>query len=133
MLSAGYRMIVIIGMWLAVGISLFSMGIYGAETGHDIGRLFILTILITTVATLVLAGALPGLSFESSEQEKAKRRSDDKLSLLMELMDEDERFAFKEVLKQRMLDPGIDDGELASGIELLDALEQQNSKYQHSR
>jgi hypothetical protein len=132
MLSAGHRMAVIIGMWVAVGIGLFSVGIYGAETGRDVGWLFVLTILATMFTTIILSGAVPGFSFRSPTQEKAKRQSDSKLALLLELMDEDERTAFKEALKQQAL-KSESDGELSYDVELLEVIEQEDaaSRRQH--
>jgi hypothetical protein len=57
---------------------------------------------------------------------KNKRQSggSDKLSLLMELMDEDERQAFKATLKQRVLDDTRlnADGELSYGTDTLESL-----------
>jgi hypothetical protein len=126
MLSAGHRMAVIIGMWVAVGIGLFSVGIYGAETGRDVGWLFVLTILATMFTTIILSGAVPGFSFRSLTQEKAKRQSDSKLALLLKLMDEDERMAFKEALKQQAL-KSESDGELPYDVELLEAIEQEEA------
>jgi hypothetical protein len=123
MLSAGHRMAVIIGMWIGVGIGLFSVGIYGAETGRDVGWLFALVVLISVFTTLILSGALPGFSFRPPGQEKAKRQSDRKLALLLELMDEDERKAFKEALKQQVLESGSD-GELPYDAGLLEMLDQ---------
>jgi hypothetical protein len=132
MLSAGHRMGVIIGMWVAVGIALFSVGIYGAETGRDVGWLFVLTILATMFTTIILSGALPVFSFRSPGHEKAKRQLDDKLALLLELMDEDERLAFKEALKQRVL-ASESDGELPYGVGLLETLEQKDGASRRSR
>ena len=88
MLSAGHRMSVLIGMWVAVGLGFFAMGIYGAETGRDVGWIFVLTLLAALFTTIVLSGALPGVFFGAPGQEKTKRRQDDKLALLLELMDE---------------------------------------------
>lgn len=132
MLSAGHRMSVLIGMWVAVGLGFFAMGIYGAETGRDVGWIFVLTLLAALFTTIVLSGALPGVFFGAPGQEKTKRRQDDKLALLLELMDENERMAFKEALKQRVLDDESD-GELPYDAELLEALEQEQAASRRSR
>ena len=124
MLSAGHRMAVIIGMWVAVRIGLWGVGIYGAQTGRDVGWLFALAILLPVFTTIILSGALPGFSFRPPGQKKAKHHPDDKLALLLELMDEDERMAFKEALKQRVLGRESD-GELPYDVGLLDAIEQE--------
>ena len=132
MLSAGHRMAVIIGMWIAVGIAFFGVGVYGAQTGRDVGWLFILAILLPAITTIILSGALPGFSFRTPGQEKAKRHADDKLTLLLELMDEDERLAFKEALKRRVLE-SESDGELRYGAELLEALDQEEAASRRPR
>jgi hypothetical protein len=132
MLSASQRMAVIIGMWVAVGIGLLSVGIYGAETGRDVGWLFASVVLISVFTTIILSGALPGFSFRSPGQEKAKRQSDRKLALLLELMDEGEREAFKEALKQRVLESGSD-GELPYDVGLLERLDQDGATSRRSR
>jgi hypothetical protein len=124
MLSAGHRMGVIIGMWIAEGIGLFGIAIYGAQTGRDVGWLFVVAILLPVFTTIILSGAVPGFSFRPTGQEKAKHHPDDKLALLLELMDEDERIAFKESLKQRVLG-SEGDGELPYDVGLLDAIEQE--------
>jgi hypothetical protein len=132
MLSAGHRMSVLIGMWVAVGLGFFALGIYGAETGRDVGWLFVVTLLATLFTTIVMAGALPGVLFGEPGQEKTKRHRDDKLALLLELMDDDERRAFKDALKQRVLD-GEGDGELPYDAELLEALEREQTASRRSR
>jgi len=132
MLSPGHRMSVLIGMWVAVGLSFFALGIYGAETGRDVGWLFVVTLLATLFTTIVLSGALPGIFIGAPGQEKTKRHRDDKLALLLELMDDDERAAFKETLKQQVL-AGESDGELPYDAELLEALEQEQTASRRSR
>ena len=60
---------------------------------------------------------------EVPTSDKAKRQSGDTLALLLELMDDEEREAFKEALKQRTLDNiGYDDGELPYSNETLASL-----------
>lgn len=60
---------------------------------------------------------------ETVSPDKAKRQSGDKLALLLELMDDDERAAFKETLKKRTLDNmGYDDGELPYSSDTLASL-----------
>lgn len=70
--------------------------------------------------------------------EKSKRggqtRYDDKLALLMDLMDEDERAAFKEALKQRVLhDAHYDDGELPFASNTLESLMVEETHRKNSR
>jgi hypothetical protein len=119
-------------MWVAVGIGFFALGVYGAETGRDVGWLFVVTLLTALFTTIVLSGALPGVFIGAAGQEKTKRHQDDKLALLLELMDNDERRAFTEALKQRVLE-GESDGELPYDAELLEALEQEPAASRRSR
>lgn len=130
MLSTGQRTAVIIGMWFAVAIGLFAIGIYGSESGRDVGLLFVVTLLFTVVATGILAGAMPGFFSKSRDEEKAKRDRDSSLDLLLGMMNEDERLAFKESLKQRVLE-NVADGELASGEEVLAALDEEAVHHHH--
>lgn len=61
----------------------------------------------------------------STEKNKREGRShhEDKLALLLDLMDEDERVAFKETLKQQVLDDAhYDDGELPYSGDSLESL-----------
>lgn len=60
---------------------------------------------------------------EGEYTEKGKRQTGDKLTLLLEMMDDDEREAFKEALKRRALeDAGYSDGELPFAGETLESL-----------
>jgi len=85
------------------------------------------TLLIWGIPEFLKLYHLKILSQAGQSPEKGKRggqsRYDDKLTLLMDLMDEDEREAFKEALKQRVLDDGrYDDGELPYGSNTLESL-----------
>ncbi len=53
-------------------------------------------------------------------QEKAKRTAHDKYELLMQLMDDDEREAYKQLLKQQYLGKVNADGELPFNAELFE-------------
>ena len=79
---------------------------------------------------------------ETGSQEKAKRDGhsghSEKLSLLLELMDEDEREAFKEMLRQQVLRESddydsVDDGELPAAAATLAALLDDDSYNQSLR
>ena len=97
----------------------------------DMGPLAVAAMLAAIVAMFLIWGlpevtkiytARAGLQTGVSP-EKNKRQSGDKLALLMELMDEDERAAFKSTLKQRLLDSAdYADGELPYSGETLAAL-----------
>jgi hypothetical protein len=72
-----------------------------------------------------------------ADYEKAKRQPGDtntKLALLLELMDEDEREAFKETLKRRVLDDMTSgDGELLADAATLESLLSDQSAHQYHR
>jgi hypothetical protein len=99
----------------------------------DVTALVIVPLIIALIGTFLLWG-LPEipknnqmLDRQSDEGEgKAKRQQGDKLALLMEMMDEDERQAFKAALQQRLLQESgnmaYDDGELPYGAETLESL-----------
>ena len=73
---------------------------------------------------------------ESTEKNKREGRSryDDKLALLMEIMDEDERAAFKEALKQQVLDDAhYHDGELPYNSDSLESLMVDETRRKNSR
>ena len=73
-------------------------------------------------------------TLQKTEQEKPKRNADDNLALLLDLMDEDERQAFKAKLEQRILDniSNSADGELPAGAGSLEMLMQEDQdEYRH--
>jgi hypothetical protein len=80
--------------------------------------------LFSTAAIWTSEGAGKNASQRITETpEKAKRRGgtpDSRMALLMEMMNEDEREAFKETLKRRILDEaaygGMNDGELPESL-----------------
>src|SRR5690606_23422538 len=93
----------------------------------DVVPLFLVVMVIAAVTSLayMLLPVLTARRVEAPAVEKSKRGGDDRLSTLLALMDEDERQAFKETLKQRMLDslaqPAAD-GELPYDSNTLEAL-----------
>ena len=104
-----------------------------APSWFDITPLVVLAVLGSIWATILIWGIPEFIKLYnyrvatqgdvSQSQGKAKRQGRDKLDLLMELMDEDEREAFKETLKRRVLeDMGVDDGELPYAAETLESL-----------
>lgn len=116
-------------IWIATAIICFGIAIYGAVTTYDVKVLFALCMMIAIAATgavwtLPIFEERSGTADLTPEQDKAKRQPADKLALLMELMDEAEREAFKEALKQRVLEEAgsRSDGELPYDLETLEAL-----------
>jgi hypothetical protein len=117
--SASQRAGATAAVWFGTAITCFAVGIYGAESQNDVGWLFVLLTVIASVLTLLL-WAFPAIAENYASREKAKRQPDERLALLKELLDEDELAAFKEVLKQRMLDSAVrGDGELPYDAEAL--------------
>ena len=113
-------------IWIGTGIIAFGIGVYGAASGADVRALFVVVMLLAAVASLA-AWFMPIVAARQFAQplaEKSKRGGDDKLALLLSLMDDDERVAFKEALKQRLLDNAAapSDGELPYDADSLAAL-----------
>lgn len=107
-----------------------------------LGAMF--TALVATFAIWVIAEAVKkpaprkssrDISDDLRAAEKAKRQPGDRLSLLLELMDEDERQAFKETLKQRIMDDMRfnDEGELDYHTTLEDLLDEDSFGQQRRR
>ncbi|MBN1967624.1 MAG: hypothetical protein JW910_23410 [Anaerolineae bacterium] len=118
-------------IWIAVAVACFGIGIYGANSGRDVGVLFVISLVIAVVSTFMVWGfSLLDEWLNRSrrqaapEHDKAKRQGDDRLSLLLSLMDEDEVVAFKAALQQRLLDDvsAPHDGELPYDAQTLEAL-----------
>lgn len=122
-------------VWIAAAVGFFAIGIYGAISELDVAGLFIM-MMVAAMASTIMIWMLPifGNRSEHTEQTqqqepgKAKREGDDRLALLLSLMDDDEREAFKAALKQRVLADvggpvgGPDDGELPYDAESLETL-----------
>lgn len=113
----------IFGVWFGVAGVAIGLAIYGSETQASITLPLIFTVLIGMVTTLLIF-ALPYLAAMKLEQDKNKRQPADRLALLMELLDEDERAAFKEALQARALDDMRlgGDGELPADEQTLSEL-----------
>lgn len=109
------------GMWVALGAMVTALAA---------------TFFIWVLSEAVRKPAVnqPGQQRTASENDiaKAKRQPGDRLSMLLELMDEDEREAFKETLKQRLLDDMSlnDDGELGYRTTLEDLLDDDSLRRQ---
>ena len=101
---------------------------------------FAIPIIVAFLGTLIILGRetqLESRALQSSqaEQEKSKRQANEKLAMLMELMDEDERQAFKARLERQVLAEigTAGDGELPHGSETLESLMQEDEAEQHMR
>ena len=126
------KMIATIAMWvmgIVITVSAMSRDFLGTPIPEqNMVWLAIGPLVIAVVGTFML-WVIPELdnveTASKTEQStgKAKRQQGVKLSLLLELMDEDEREAFKQLLKRQMLEEsGYADGELPYGSETLESL-----------
>ena len=113
-----HKTIVTVSIWIAVGLIDFGVALSNIEQGNALGWPFMLPLVIALISTLFIwtvPTILEGrVNTAARSDQKPKRSSGDMMALLMELMDEDERAAFKQKLQQRLLrDVGyIDDGEI---------------------
>lgn len=121
-----WRMIATSVMWVALGIVSVMGIIFSSNLGDDAALIIGLPLSLALIGTIAiwLGPAIVEVQREKIRAqnglgvpdmtEKAKRGGLDKYSLLMQMMDEDEREAFKTALKQRMLDDAriTDDGEI---------------------
>lgn len=84
----------------------FSMGItsIGVAVSGKIGPAFFTPLLIAMLATFVFVSLPSILSAVRQQREKAKNQPQDRAALLLSLLNEDERAAFKAALQQRVLD-----------------------------
>ena len=123
------KMISTVAMWLLIGlISIFAIT-QGTANSGDTVPLVLGSLFFGLVGTFIIWVA-PDLAKNehrdeqsSSLSEKNKRRQGDKLSILLELMDEDERAAFKDGLKRQLMnDMRYDDGEQPYSGETLETL-----------
>ena len=108
----------IVAMWIAVAIIDFGVALSTIENNSPLGWPFVLPILVAFLGTMIIwTTQLPRERYRrqsTEDQGKAKRGTGDMMALLMELMDEDERAAFKQKLQARVLrDAGYgEDGEI---------------------
>jgi hypothetical protein len=125
-----------VAMWIAVAVTEFGISIYGAESGADIGTLLMVPFLMAVLLTFVLwvVPEIRGRRYRDAADdwtlEKAKRQPVDKMTLLLDLMDDDEREAFKETLKRRVL-AELDDSELPEDAATLESLLYDDRPQQH--
>ena len=116
------KVAVVIAIWIAVAIIGFGMAIYGSETGRSLLVYYLLPLLIALAGT-VLVWILPVNL--GTQTEKTKRQAGDRLELLLDLLDEDERAALRDTLRQRLADEVADgsDGELPYDADTLEAMQ----------
>jgi hypothetical protein len=111
---------VIAFVWAGAAIMCFSFAIYGAANDRGVESwVLAFPVLMATLLTSTIW--LNTILLESRDVlQKTKRQPSDKLALLKELLDDDELEAFKQALKQNLLEQS--DGELLADEETLKAL-----------
>lgn len=122
------------GLLATIWFSMALVGI-GIATGSDTPELLIIPITVALLLTVVMVLIPDIIGALATEREKAKRQPQNKLSLLMDLMDEDERAAFKQALMQRVLDDmtATSDSELPASDESLAGLLDRDREHAQSR
>ena len=139
------KMLSTLAIWAITGtISIFGIT-SNTNINSDLVWITILPLIIALIATFMIwvapelaraDNAAKATHLHIGDSEKAKRdasRSDEsRLSLLMEMMDDDEREAFKDTLKRRLLDDYRvnEDGELFADSATLESLmhDEQNQR-----
>lgn len=122
-----WKAVATVGIWLAITGIIISLMVTGAQAGWMVSMVALFVALAATAriwsgGETRSSGAFNAGARESLE--KLKRgggESDAKMRLLLEMMDDDERYAFKQAMKERMLRGGID-GELNYDANSLGAL-----------
>ena len=129
-------------MWIILGV----ISGFALDRPNDAVVLTLVPLLFALIGTFFIWVA-PELSKDDRDKvtnkaqdlyEKAKRRGQsagqDKLDLLVSLMDEDELAAFKATLRQQILDhAGYADGELPYGSDTLESLMDEESHGKNAR
>ena len=132
----------ILAMWGAAAVIDFAVALSTTDNGNALGWAFVIPMVVALIGTLFVLGMqmerdkhrINAETLQKTEQEKPKRNADDNLALLLDLMDEDERQAFKAKLEQRILDniSNSADGELPAGAGSLEMLMQEDQdEYRH--
>ena len=137
MMSNTGRIIATVIMWLVLGtISIVAItnnsGVWNNSMGDDILPLVLGSLFFGLVGTYMIWVRPEMYKYkyartqngEGSEKAKRQGSGSQKMALLLELMDEDEREAFKETLKRRVLDEARigGDGEITYGDTTLESL-----------
>ena len=148
MMSNTGRIIATVIMWLVLGIiSIVAItsvsGPWAYTNGGDLVPLVLGSLFFGLVGTYMIWVRPEMYKYkyartqngESSEKAKRQGSGNQKMALLMELMDDDEREAFKETLKRRVLDEARigGDGEITYGDTTLESLFYEEDKDQQRK
>lgn len=121
---------IIVIIWIAVAVIDFGVALASIEQGQIDRLIFAFPIMAAMMATLYIWTMQTrheerlAQSAHNDEQEKSKHQAGDKLALLMQIMDDEERKALKERLTRQVLEEAAfqDDGELHYDSETLESL-----------
>ena len=146
--NAMAKLVVTITMWLILGfisfVAIAGEGVFNATIRGDVTAMTLGPLILAMMGTAIIWTQHEQPAKESGQnisaaQEKAKREgsalSMDKLAVLMELMDEEERLQFKETLKRGVLsDMGYaSDGESPYNDDTLESLLDEESHQKRPR
>lgn len=119
-----WRMVSTATMWMVLGIISVMAVIFSVNLGDNAAVAIVLPLVMGVIGTAFIYGLPEAIDLVRGRQDgqhraeqqpgKGKRGESDKLMLLMQLMDDDERAAFKETLRRSVLRDArlSDDGEL---------------------
>lgn len=130
------KVAVTITMWLILGfisfVAIAGEGVFNTTIQGDVTAMTLGPLVLAMIGTAIIwttdsdkaEAETAQTTAEALEKAKREGRSTDRLSLLLELMDDDERVAFKESLKQGVLsDIGYHgDGESPFNYDTLESL-----------
>ncbi len=118
-----WRAVTTLGIWLSIVAITIVLNVTGNSMGWLVSMAAMAFAFIITLQMWDKNRTLTGNVHLAESAEKAKRSSDPdaKMRMVLEMMDEDERYAFKQAMKERMLS-GSRDGELNYDADSLGAL-----------
>lgn len=132
-----FRMIATITIWLfGAGISITALIQSPSGVGLGTGIVVIACLIASTLATAAVwdqlndsADSKDKTRLASTEKAKREAGSNTKMALLMELMDDDEHEAFKDMLKQRLMEEALYGEESYNSVSLEELLTDSSSNY----
>ena len=129
-----WKAITTLGIWLSIVAITIVLNVTGNSMGWLVSMAAMAFAFIITLQIWDKNRTLTGNVHVAESSEKAKRSTDPdaKMRMVLEMMDEDERYAFKQAMKERMLS-GSRDGELNYDADSLGALLDEDERYRRKR